>query len=146
MLVENIFAGNAMNSRRTSAVSLPRPTIANDPALICPQVRDKPTGGTFVLKMVLLAGLDEAHRTTALNEGAVMAQLGPHPNLIGHHRSFVEDERLYIVMEHAAGGDLEQHIRTAASHSPPHYFSEDVVWTMLPVVILQISKQRTFLD
>lgn len=47
------------------------------------------------------------HQREALKEAQILRKVS-HANIIKYYTSFVEGEDLYIVMEYADGGDLQQ--------------------------------------
>eukprot|EP00929_Paragymnodinium_shiwhaense_P085009 TRINITY_DN45488_c0_g4_i2.p1 TRINITY_DN45488_c0_g4~~TRINITY_DN45488_c0_g4_i2.p1 ORF type:complete len:982 (+),score=176.94 TRINITY_DN45488_c0_g4_i2:148-3093(+) len=75
------------------------------------RVRDGHTSGQpvqlRVIKEVDLSALPPTSRTQAENEVQVLRSLS-HPNIIAYCGAFIEDCRLHIVMEYAAGGDLAE--------------------------------------
>lgn len=64
----------------------------------------------YVIKVIDISGLKEKARRAALGEVEVLRKLS-HPNIIGYYGSFIDEPFLYIVLEFADGGDLDQAIR-----------------------------------
>ena len=59
-----------------------------------------------------------------------------HPNLIRYHKSFVEEENLYIVMEYAEEGDLQKLIERQKLRK--RYFAEKDLWAFAWQIALAI--------
>jgi class 3 adenylate cyclase len=64
-------------------------------------------------------GLDEAGRVRVQREAQAMGRLGDHPNIVTVHDIGEESDRLYIVSEYMAGGDLEKHLTDAGEGRLP---------------------------
>ena len=60
-----------------------------------------------VLKKIDINNLKEKHRKNAIKEVEILKKVR-HENIIKYYNSFLEDSSLYIVMEYAAGGDLQK--------------------------------------
>lgn len=73
----------------------------------CFLAKDVHSGETCVMKEVRLQGMDAKEVKRSINEAKVLQKL-KHQNLISYRDAQVNrgDKKLYIVMEHAAGGDL----------------------------------------
>lgn len=81
-------------------------------------VRHRPTNALYVMKEVDMSKLDSKGKEEAVREADFLKRL-KHPNIIGYHDYFVissvqqirlgqiRNEKLYIVMQYADGGDLE---------------------------------------
>eukprot|EP01022_Parablepharisma_sp_SALTPOND_P000811 TRINITY_DN105092_c1_g1_i1.p1 TRINITY_DN105092_c1_g1~~TRINITY_DN105092_c1_g1_i1.p1 ORF type:complete len:1343 (-),score=129.35 TRINITY_DN105092_c1_g1_i1:3311-6964(-) len=61
----------------------------------------------FVLKEIPISHLTSTSQTEALQEVLILRKLS-HPHIIKYYASFIENGRLYILMEHASNGDLYQ--------------------------------------
>lgn len=68
------------------------------------------TGEEVALKEVSLMGMTEKQQKEALNESQLMSQVR-HKYIIQYQKSFIQNKHLYIVMEYAAGGDLETFLK-----------------------------------
>ena len=64
----------------------------------------------FVIKEIVIGHLKPAEQKAAKNEADVLHQMS-HSNITMYIESFVEGSKLYIVMEHADGGDLSGSIQ-----------------------------------
>jgi len=64
----------------------------------------------FAAKQVRLAHLSPAERDAALAEAELLRRVD-HPNVVGHISSFLDGEKLHIIMEYADGGDLSGKIK-----------------------------------
>jgi NIMA (never in mitosis gene a)-related kinase len=68
----------------------------------------------FVIKEIVVGHLKPAERDAAKQEAEVLRQM-THSNITMYIESFVEGSKLYIVMEHADGGDLSGAIQRRAA-------------------------------
>lgn len=73
-------------------------------AAILVELRSDPSK-KFVIKEIVIGHLKPAEQQSAKNEAEVLHQMN-HSNITMYIESFVENSKLYIVMEHADGGDL----------------------------------------
>lgn len=64
-----------------------------------------------VLKKIDLQNMKQRQQVQAMREVQILKKLR-HPHIVQFFTSFLENECLYIVMEYAAGGDLQNLIRT----------------------------------
>ena len=69
--------------------------------------RRKRDGKDLVIKRIAILGCSRREQFDALNEVKLMASL-EHPHVVTYLGSFVEAQKLHIVMEHCAGGDLKR--------------------------------------
>eukprot|EP01035_Chromulina_nebulosa_P006185 gene6185-8366_t len=80
---------------------------------------------TFVIKEIVIGHLKPAEQQAAKNEAEVLHQMA-HSNITMYIESFVENSKLYIVMEHADGGDLSSAIQKRRTESK-HYAEDEVM-------------------
>ena len=73
-------------------------------AAILVELRSNPNE-KFVIKEIVIGHLKTAEQNAAKMEAEVLHQMS-HSNITMYVESFVESSKLYIVMEHADGGDL----------------------------------------
>lgn len=66
----------------------------------------KDKNNVYVLKKIAIKHLKPKHQREALQEVLILRKL-EHPNIIRYYTSFLESDSLYILMEYAAGGDLQ---------------------------------------
>ncbi|PRW59911.1 cysteine--tRNA cytoplasmic isoform X1 [Chlorella sorokiniana] len=92
-----------------------------------------PDGHMYALKQERFGEMSHADRVEALNELRLLASLR-HPNLVQYNEAFVEEDRLYMVMELVDGGTLVNVIRSHAAQK--QRIPEAAVWTYL----LQIAR------
>ena len=59
-------------------------------------------------------------------EVSIMSSI-EHPHLIRYHKSFVEEEQLYILMDYAEEGDLQKLIERQKLRK--RYFAEKDLWS-----------------
>ena len=93
-------------------------------AAILVELRSNPSQ-RFVIKEIVIGHLKPAERNAAKSEAEVLHQMN-HSNITMYIESFVENEKLYIVMENADGGDLS----TAIQHRKKdgkHWDEEEVM-------------------
>lgn len=53
------------------------------------------------------------------------------PYVIGYRESFIRGDTLFLILEYAGGGDLQQKIEYIRRKGPNYYFDEQLVWTYL---------------
>lgn len=68
----------------------------------------------FVIKEIVVGHLKQAEKDAAEQEAKVLSQM-THSNITMYIESFIEGSKLYIVMEHADGGDLTAAVKRRAS-------------------------------
>ena len=78
-------------------------------AAILVELRSNPSQ-RFVIKEIVIGHLKPAEQTAAKSEAEVLHQMN-HSNITMYIESFVENSKLYIVMENADGGDLSTAIQ-----------------------------------
>lgn len=61
----------------------------------------------LVVKSIAVVGVSRKEQELALNEVRLLSRVA-HPRICRYHSSFVEDERLRIVMDYCEGGDLRR--------------------------------------
>lgn len=80
---------------------------------------------TFVIKEILIGHLKPAEQNNAKKEVDVLKKM-KHSNITEFFESFIYNSKLYIVMEHADGGDLSAAI-TRRKSSSQHWPEEEVM-------------------
>eukprot|EP00892_Ulva_mutabilis_P012895 jgi/Ulvmu1/9979/UM059_0028.1 len=95
-------------------------------------------GESVVVKAVRVDTLDEDERQRALQEAQTLSYLR-HTNIIRYHdvRYNEKESALYIIMEHATGGDLAALIKQRACQRRP--FNEDFILLVFVQVMLAVS-------
>lgn len=100
-------------------------------------IRDIRDGEEYCLKEVEMDMDSEPMRKQALAEAKFLKDIN-HPNIISVLEYFVEDDMLYMIMEYAAGGDLDTKIKEQKEKSKEEkggdeliYFSEDQIMKWL---------------
>ena len=89
------------------------------------KVRYRRDGRVYVLKEVNVASLNSKEQTEAVSEVILLRKVR-HPNIVKYFDSFINDKCLYIVMEFAEGGNLQDWV-TRQRASKKH-FEEREVW------------------
>jgi NIMA (never in mitosis gene a)-related kinase 1/4/5 len=72
----------------------------------------------FVIKEIVIGHLKESEQLATQNEVEVLKQMH-HSNIAMYVESFVDNSKLYIVMEYADGGDLSAAIQRKKTAVPP---------------------------
>lgn len=70
------------------------------------KVKSKLNNKEYVLKKINLKNLTIAHQREAFKEAKILKQM-KHSHIIRYYHSFRDDGSLYIIMEYAEGGDLQ---------------------------------------
>lgn len=71
-----------------------------------------------------------------MNEIAIIREQMKHPNVVRFHKTFVENQRLYIVMELIDGIPLEEHLNNLKDKNEK--FEEDRIWKVLMQLVLAL--------
>ena len=82
----------------------------------------------YAIKSVQLTKLSSKEQENSINEARILASID-HPNIIGYKECFLnyQNQFLYIVMEHADGGDLLQKINEYKKAKK--LFDENQIWS-----------------
>lgn len=92
-------------------------------------------GRVFALKQVPLVGMKRVDREEAIDEARMLAQLN-HPYITRHYDSFIDrEERLNILMEFAAKGNLSTMIKASGGKGLPESF----VWRVAVQSVLGLN-------
>ena len=83
------------------------------------------SGSDVVIKSIAIVNVSRKEQEAALNEVRLLDKLD-HPRICRYHASFVEDERLRIVMQYCELGDFRKHIEARHKRGKP--FSADSCW------------------
>ncbi len=75
------------------------------------------------MKQINIAQMNRSQKEEALNEAKILQALKS-PYIVGYHDSFIENEKLCIVMEYCENGDLAQLLK--ARHG--RLLEEDTIW------------------
>eukprot|EP01043_Picozoa_sp_COSAG02_P041781 COSAG02_NODE_3494_length_6656_cov_2.237151_3_plen_304_part_01 len=89
------------------------------------KVRYRRDGRLYVLKEVNVASLNSKEQTEAVSEVILLRKVR-HPNIVKYYDSFIDGKSLYIVMEYAVGGNLQEWV--SRTRSAKKYFEEREVW------------------
>lgn len=84
----------------------------------CYKVKRQHDQAIHVLKEVSLTGLNSKDREDTLNEARILAGLPNHPNICQYWASWCEADKLYILMDFYADGDLSGLIRASRGLVP----------------------------
>ncbi len=76
-----------------------------------------------VMKQIDIAKMNTAQREEALNEAKILSSLNS-PYIVAYHESFIENEKLCIIMEYCDNGDVSQFIRAKRGK----HIEEMTVW------------------
>ena len=83
-------------------------------------VKHTTTGNIFAMKVIDLVG----DKTKIINEIKILKSLN-HQNIIRYYDSFIDND-IYIVMEYAERGDLNQYIKLCIDEN--NYIPEEQIW------------------
>jgi NIMA (never in mitosis gene a)-related kinase len=96
----------------------------------------------FVIKEIVVGHLKAEERQAAKKEAEVLHQM-THSNITMYIESFMDESKLYIVMEHADGGDLTSAIQRRAAlgqkwpeHEAMFMFVQVKSWCLVPSISL----------
>lgn len=89
----------------------------------------------FVIKEIVIGHLKPAEQQAAKNEAEVLHQMN-HSNITTYIESFVEDSKLYIVMEFADGGDLSSAVQKRKTEKK--YWTEEEVMRIFVQICLAL--------
>jgi serine/threonine protein kinase len=104
-------------------------------AAILVELRSDPSK-KFVIKEIVIGHLKPAEQASAKGEADVLHQMN-HSNITMYVESFVENSKLYIVMEHADGGDLSGTIQKRKSEG--NFYAEDEVMRIFVQICLALK-------
>lgn len=90
----------------------------------------------FVIKEILIGHLKESEQISTQNEVEVLKSMH-HSNIAMYIESFVENLKLYIVMEYADGGDLNNSIQRKKKLN--EYWTEDEVMRIFVQICLALK-------
>ena len=90
----------------------------------------------FVIKEIVVGHMKESEQTAAKREAEVLHKMS-HSNITMYVESFIENSKLYIVMEHADGGDLSNAI--SAKRNAGKRWNEDEVMRMFVQICLALN-------
>jgi serine/threonine protein kinase len=96
-----------------------------------------PKQNSLIMKEVHLRGLPASEKQATMNEVRVLQHL-QHSNIIAYQNSFVDGEKLHIIMEHAAGGDLASAIAVRRKQRGAR-FSEAEILTIVRELVDALS-------
>jgi NIMA (never in mitosis gene a)-related kinase len=75
------------------------------------------------MKQIDISQMNKTQRSEALNEAKILQSLTS-PYIVAYYNSFIENEKLCIVMEYCESGDLSQYLK--AKHG--RFMEEDLIW------------------
>ncbi|KRX10863.1 Protein kinase-like domain [Pseudocohnilembus persalinus] len=85
------------------------------------------TNKELVMKKINIKHMKPKQQKEALKEAQILRKI-KHSSIIKYYTSFMENDCLYIIMEYADNGDLQQLIKE--KRSKKQHFSEQEVWDM----------------
>lgn len=94
--------------------------------------RDRDTDRTVAVKIVRKRGLSDEDLEAVHREVAIHARL-QHPNIVRLHAALETPSRLFLVLEHAPGGELFSALETARQ------FSEDVAARFMRQLLMAVQ-------
>ena len=120
-------------------------------AFLC---RDTTTNMNVIVKEIAIEKQPPDIRKASLNEAKILSKI-KHPSIVGFIDSFIENKKLYIVMEYAEGGDLSTFIK---SRNGKHFPEKQIISWMhelclalnhvhsMRILHRDIKSQNIFLD
>ena len=90
------------------------------------KVRHQVTGKFYVVKTIDFSNISEKKQTQSLKEVDLLKQV-KHTHVIKYYDSIVQNKVLHILMEYAAGGDLQKKINRYKLAK--RYLEEGQIWT-----------------
>ncbi|CAD8084507.1 unnamed protein product [Paramecium sonneborni] len=94
------------------------------------KVKRKSDGQEYAMKKVELSGLSIKELNNALNEVRILASL-ENPYIIGYREAFIKGDILFIVLEYAGGGDLQQKLEYIRKKGQGFYLDEELIWNYI---------------
>ena len=86
---------------------------------------DTQTHMDVIVKEINISEQPPNVRESSLNEAKILSKL-KHPSIVGFVESFIENKKLYIVMEYAEGGDLWKYIQNRNGKLIPE--KQIIIW------------------
>ena len=96
----------------------------------------KPDGSHVVHKRVPVSHMKPAEQEAAEREVNILATFS-HPNIIRYDHAFVRQGQLNIVMEHASGGDLANHLRSLVDAGERPSIAQSLDWFVQLLLALE---------
>ncbi|GLC62909.1 hypothetical protein PLESTB_001958200 [Pleodorina starrii] len=93
-------------------------------------------GQTYALKEMDVRSMSQAEREDSINEIRLLASVN-HPNVTTYNEAFLDGNRLCIIMEYAADGDLAKVIKKQQQSKRP--LPEELIWRYLIQVVLGLQ-------
>ncbi|KXZ44006.1 hypothetical protein GPECTOR_75g730 [Gonium pectorale] len=93
-------------------------------------------GQTYALKEMDVRSMSQAEREDSINEIRLLASVN-HPNVISYNEAFLDGNRLCIIMEYAADGDLARVIKKQQQMKRP--LPEDLIWRYFIQVVMGLQ-------
>ena len=87
-----------------------------------------------VMKQIDIAKMKKAQREEALNEAKILSALNS-PYIVAYHESFIENEKLCIIMEFCENGDLSQFLKAKRGK----HLDELTVWKYFIQICLALQ-------
>ncbi|CAD8078706.1 unnamed protein product [Paramecium sonneborni] len=103
------------------------------------KVRRKSDGQEYAMKKVQMNGLSIKEKQNALNEVRILASLSNF-HIIGYREAFIKGETLFLILEFAGGGDLQQKIEYTKKKGLGFYFDEQLIWIYLIEMLLGLQE------
>ncbi|KAG2431324.1 hypothetical protein HYH02_013452 [Chlamydomonas schloesseri] len=91
---------------------------------------------TYALKEMDVRSMSQAEREDSINEIRLLASVN-HPNVVCYNEAFLDGNRLCIIMEYAADGDLAKVIKKQQMMKRP--LPEDMIWKYFIQVVMGLQ-------
>jgi len=99
-------------------------------------VRDLEDGIDYVMKRIDMSKFERKDVEHAMTEVLVLSNMH-HPNVVSHKESWVDGQFLFLVMEYADGGELENRIKD--QRKTGHYFTENQILDWFTQICLALK-------
>ena len=94
------------------------------------KVRRKCDGATYALKETNVRHMSQVERNEAVNEVRLLAGVA-HPHICEYYESFVDGNKLCIVMEYCPCGDLSRYVRRRQSQGRKAWAAKVRQWSQV---------------
>ncbi|KAM3141843.1 hypothetical protein pb186bvf_006165 [Paramecium bursaria] len=98
------------------------------------KVKRKSDSQEYAMKKVMMNGLQMKEKQNALNEVRILASLNS-PHIIGYREAFIKGDTLFLILEYAGGGDLQQKIEYIRRKGSNYFLEETLIWNYIADIL-----------